>query len=428
MNTPAPRIEVGFGANSTFGDWFLLDDPIRGTLDDNIIAPGTVWVDVTDTALHQMSCRRGRDRFSDEPNGGTAQFTLSNRDRRYDPTVEFIAGEDIYGDIYVDLYAGRPAPYHGQLVPMRRVRISAVWEDGTALPVWSGYIDEWPVDYTNVHSEVQVPCVDVFAVLAGSELPETAPQHAGDLPRQRLQRVLNQVDFPPTWRADEGVEALGATSYGENALTYLKRLAVSDAGRLFPDAAGLLRFRDRTNLQTSPRVTLGTGIPIQHAKVDTSADQLWNVAVVTLEDGTEVTVENEVSKADYSPRTKTFDKLMLADTERAEAFGHMVIGRYGTPKLRVSQVVVRLAALTETQQRQVMALDIGDLVRVEFAPFSTGYPETLSRDGTVEGVSVQVSAGADWTVTLSMSATDAQPLLRLDDSWFGRLDTNLLAF
>lgn len=430
MTTPAVKVEIAFGLNASMGDYFLLDSPSRGLLDTGTLGPDTTWSDVTDTVLGRsgLSCKRGRERYSDEPQGGTAQFTLNNRDRRYDPTVEIVGSDDAYDDIYTDVYGGVAAPYFGQLVPMRRVRITAVWEDGTAQHIWSGFVDQWPVDYTAGDTEVSVPCVDALAVLADSELDERLAANAGDLPYQRITRALDEASFPPTYQLDDGVETLAATTYGENALAFVKRVVLSDAGRLYVSAGGTLTFKDRANFQPSPAVQLGGDIPLHHVEVDTSADQLWNRIVVQLEDGTEVSAADPDSQADYLTRTRTFSNLMLASSARANEYAQIMLGRFARPKPRISQVTVRLAALTVDQQRQVLGLEVGDLVGVEFTPTFGGAPSSVVQDGTVEGVSVKVGAGADWQVTLSVSSTDATPYLRLDDVFFGQLDENVVAF
>ena len=90
---PSPRVEIAFDLSAAGnGDFFTLNDPIKGEL-DNTIYPlaGDILTDVT-TDVRGLSIRRGRSRELDKYQAGSLDVTLDNRDRDYDPTNDLDTG------------------------------------------------------------------------------------------------------------------------------------------------------------------------------------------------------------------------------------------------------------------------------------------------------------------------------------------------
>jgi hypothetical protein len=117
-------VEVGFGVNAVGGDFFVLDDPVRGELDNAtyLLAPDTVFIDVTEHVA-AVSIDRGRERELDEYATGTASIVFNDDDRTFDPA-----------------YSG--SPYYGEIVPMKRARVS--WQ---GIDLFNGWVDDWSVIY-----------------------------------------------------------------------------------------------------------------------------------------------------------------------------------------------------------------------------------------------------------------------------------------
>jgi hypothetical protein len=81
------------------------------------------WTNVN-AYLRSFSLTRGRQDELGRVATATLQVTLSNNDRRFDPT--FVSG-----------------PHYGQLEPMRRIRVQAQW-NGVIYNLFHGYIEGWP--------------------------------------------------------------------------------------------------------------------------------------------------------------------------------------------------------------------------------------------------------------------------------------------
>jgi hypothetical protein len=115
-----------------------------------------VWTNVTADVRHSppMNIVRGRTSERSAFSAGTATLTLSNRDRKYDPTYS-------------------SGTYFGDLKPGVRIRIRATWS-ATTYDIFTGWVTGWPVDVTNngFDSTVTIQCVDSLAWLNRARVPE----------------------------------------------------------------------------------------------------------------------------------------------------------------------------------------------------------------------------------------------------------------
>lgn len=132
MAYPTPIVEIAF--------------------DDGPYVASPTWTNVTAYVLDATVDRGRSDEWATEFTG-TAQIRLDNTTRRFDPF--YTAG-----------------PYYGKLLPRRQIRIRAT-SGATTYDVFRGYVDGWPVTFTNgvYWSEVVLQCYDALALLSESALP-----------------------------------------------------------------------------------------------------------------------------------------------------------------------------------------------------------------------------------------------------------------
>ena len=115
---------------------------------------GGDWVDIT-ADVFEIQTQRGRQSEFDQFPAGTATVGLYNDTRQYDPL-------------------NTAGAHYGQLkanVPIRVVAtISAV-----DYHIWRGYVDGWPITYTDAgaRSEVHLRCTDALRLLAERKMPDT---------------------------------------------------------------------------------------------------------------------------------------------------------------------------------------------------------------------------------------------------------------
>jgi hypothetical protein len=113
------EVSVGFPQSAALGDVFVLNDPVKGKLDDTTyVLGGDQFVDITEH-VEFISITRGRQGELDQFNAATAQVELIDLNRLYDPN-------------------NADSPYFRGVKPRRRVRITC-----NAQPLFAGWVTDW---------------------------------------------------------------------------------------------------------------------------------------------------------------------------------------------------------------------------------------------------------------------------------------------
>ena len=107
----------------------------------------------------------------------------------------------------------------------------------------------------------------------------------------------------------------------------------------------------------------------------------------------------------------------------AQDLANWQLGLYAQPQYRVDKITVVLDALSVVDQQTVLALELGDVVTVEWTPNNVGDP--LSQVVSIDSIEFAGSP-ARRQVSFSLSQTTAAFIL--DDVFFGTLDNNIFAF
>lgn len=405
-------VEIGFGVNAVGGNYFVLNDTVKGLLDNAtyLLAPDDVFV-VVSTNVALVETDRGRDREIDEYKPGFATVVFNDDDRTFDPA---------YGS----------SPYAGQITPMRRIRIA--W-NGTEL--FAGWISDWIVDYEpgDQVARVTASCVDALGIIGNQEISVITPAHSGDLTGVRIARVLDrfEVDFPADRDIDVGNTTLGSTTFGQNALTYLQAVAKAEAGYLFVAADGTLTFRNRlAPLNTDTDLVISddpnSGIPYTKITQRSSTDLLYTRVTGTSETTTnEVQATNSDAAAEYLMRTLALGTLLTLDDAQTQGLVDYYLERFSTIELRFQSATINLAGCTTAQVQDFVRLDLTDVVLVERSPLNVG--GVIQRLSMIDGIRHHITPGS-WLVDVSFSNADARSFLMLDDVVYGDLDANRLAF
>jgi len=124
------------------------------------------WTDITDD-VRSIAIRRGRDSELGTYSPGSCNLQVDNRTRRYDPSN-----------------SGNSAPYLGNLLPMRKLRVKAT-SGATTATIFTGHVLGWPIEYPGMKdSIVTLTAVDAFRPLTQMEPPHTAyeAEVLGDTP------------------------------------------------------------------------------------------------------------------------------------------------------------------------------------------------------------------------------------------------------
>ncbi len=433
---------MGFGTEAygavTYGEGIHDLDNVGITIevafDSDPLATTQTYTSVAAYA-EAFSTRSGRRHEFDTFAAGSATAVLENADRRFDNT--HTAG-----------------PYYPNVVPMRRLRISAVW-GGTIYPLFTGFVEDWPQSYATTGRvlPVELTATDALGFLAGLDVPqrfiELDHEDAGVLDRgllagptsvvaettgARITRLLDAIGWPSTDRdLDTGASTLPAAQPKGDALGAAQAVQESEDGRIFASPAGKVTFRDRhapftrTDMSTSQ-----ASITDDVAESDTaysnleprySRDQIRNDVQIRIVDG-EVEVTDAASIARYGRHTHSRSTL-LADPAVAKGYAEYVLSRYKEPFLRFEQVRIAAHAQPDLLYPIVLGRGIGQRVTVTRRP-DVGDP--ITSQCHIEGVSHDVGRDGSWYTTWTLSPADTRSFMVLDSATAGVLDTAILAF
>jgi hypothetical protein len=415
MATPVVKVEIGLNLNQSDDIGFKLDDPVRGLLDSAIYTlSGERFYDITERLL-DANTNRGKSDALDRIDAGNATINLDNYDRLFDPLYE----------------AG---PYFGQLIPKRKIRVSC-----NNYPVMFGYIDDLDIQYLPPNrSVVSIQVSDAFSQLSDNDLPEVFPDI--ELAGARVERIL---DLPTVaWPADERQIDTGNTelsdadiSEGTGALSYLQQLAISEAGEVFIGKNGDFVFQERNrppgliDLVFTDEAVVGTStvIPFSSLGVVYGSENLYNRIVLTNDDPmfpNEATSEDFESQGIYGPRTYTQNGLLTNSQEDLQFLADFLLARFREPQYRFESLTISLDTLSESQQNEVLDLEIGNIVQVIFTP--SGIPPAIEQYCKVIGIQHSWS-NSEKQMTLALERLDFA-LFVLDDAVFGILDEDQLSY
>lgn len=349
-------VEIAFPPLATIGTQFVLDDPVKGELDNTVFTlGGDLFIDFTNQ-VQFVSVQRGRTRELDNFNAGTAVIELIDQQRLLDPN-------------------NADSPYFRGVKPRRRVRISVEGE-----LIFAGWIIDWQFDTTlGQPFKVIGLCSDGFQIISNTDLAGYTPSGV-QLVNQRINEVLNNAAV--AWPVTDRDIGLGVTTVDDepvtgDALAYLNQLARGEQGYVFVSREGLLSFRGRNDVVTSTvRCRFGDdadpdSVPYRRFVVDFSANLLYNRFVMTPTTGSAQVVNNTESQKEFLVSTLSYSGLPLSSDAQALTLAELLEDRYAQPRTRVQQLETLIGA-AGPPWLDAVTLDLGDKVRVvkQFDPGS----------------------------------------------------------
>jgi hypothetical protein len=414
---PAPVVKVELGADLGERDLtrFVLDDAVKGVLDNTeFTLGGDRFFDITDRLL-SATTQRGKSTALDRIDAGNSNIILDNFDRLFDP-------------LYPD------GTFFSQLIPGKEVRISC-----NGLPVIHAFVDDIDIAYEpGNRSVVSIQAVDGLSGLTVNNLPEVFPDV--ELSGARVTRILNlpEVAWPIDKRdIDTGNSFMSDTDIAEGtqAISYLQLIATSEAGEVFVSKDNKFVFKARNSppgvidlIFTDEASIEGfTVIPFAELGVVYGSEELYNRIVLSNDQPLfpdEATAEDLESQVAYGPRSYTINGLLNNEVSDLQFLADFLLARFKEPQYRFSSLSVVMDILSESQQNEVLDLEIGDIVQVKFTP--SGIPPAIEQFVRVIGIS------HDWSnnekrINLALERLDFS-LFILDDPTFGELDSDRLSF
>lgn len=212
------------------------------TWDELDVAFGT-WDDMTaghrdvSCYTHEAEIERGRERFTDRFDAGTATVTFDNRNG------------------WADMFGTPDDLLKTPLRPARVIRlgIKGPWDlplwNNPDYPVWlyQGYIDTSRPSYDPVQEDiVTVTAIDALGEVGRVKLPTLdTPVGASETADQRIARLLTAASWSYGSTLNPSGTTLIATNLGTQAIDELGRSADSVGGVVYGNMHGGITFKDR---------------------------------------------------------------------------------------------------------------------------------------------------------------------------------------
>lgn len=418
--TPTLGVSIDFANGPAFGNPLILGD-ISTPLGVGILAdaPGDV-VDVSDIAI-QVSIRRGRNRILNKFEAGTAVVTLADNNGDWSP-------------------ANTSSPYYGKLLPLRKIRIYADYNDGGGTDryyLYSGYITTYNSTYglgVDETSKITLQCVDGFRLLNGISISTVAGAGSPQLSGDRLNTLLDVVSWPESQRninsGNSTLQADPGTS-DRDLLSAIQLVESSEFGGFFLDAEGNATFLSRDTISKkadeTPTVFTddGTGITYQQIEFANDDTLLVNDVTVTRLNGTSQNTFDQTSIDTYFLHSGKRDGILVqTDAEALDQAQTLLVARKNTTD-RIDSMTINL--LDSSEPTKIVAglnLEIFDLVNVtKTVPGGS----TITKELFVQGVQHDITQTMFTTKILT-----AEPLIQafiLDSTTDqGRLGSGILSY
>jgi hypothetical protein len=340
MTTPVLGVSIDFANGPAFGNPLILDDPSTplgtGILAD---APADV-VDVSNIAL-RVSIRRGRNRILNSFEAGTATVVLEDQNGDWNPQ-------------------NTSSPYYGKLLPLRKIRIWADYDDGGGVDryyLYSGYITSYDNSFRlgfDEVSSVTLQCVDAFRLFQNVNITTVAGTSAGQTTGARIENLLDVASYPTSQRqidtGDSTVQADPGTA--RTLLTACQTVEQTELGGFFIDAEGNAVFLSRSTVSEkadqTPLLFNDNGTDIPYSTIDFAYDdtQIFNDITVTRLGGTPQNVQSTSSIETYFIHSgQRTDLLMQTDTEALNQ-AQMLLNARDEALLRIDSIGLNLKDAT----------------------------------------------------------------------------------
>jgi len=410
--TPTLGVTIDFANGPAFGNPLLLDDPSTplgtGILAD---APADV-VDVSDIAL-RVSIRRGRNRVLNSFEAGTATVVLEDENGDYNPQND-------------------SSPYYGKLLPLRKIRIFADYDDGGGTDryyLFSGYITSFDNTFRLGNDEVSTvtfQCVDAFRLLQNVQITTVAGSSAGQTTGARIENLLDLASFPVSQRLIDAGDTLVQVDPGtsRSLLGACQNIEQTELGGFFIDDEGNAVFLSRSTVSEkadeTPLLFNDDGTDISYQAIDFAYDdtQIFNDITVTRLGGTAQNVQSTSSIETFFIHSGSRSDLLMQTDAEALDQASMLLNARENALLRIDSIGLNL--MDSTASNRIVAGLESDLFTLINVTKTGQASSTFDLELFVQGIQHDITPNT-WTTRF----LTAEPIIQafiLDSQIQGVLD------
>lgn len=243
-----------------------------------------------------------------------------------------------------------------------------------------------------------------------------------------ISTILDAVGWPSAQRSiDTGTSTMaGITSPSGSALDAILGLGEdSEQGLVQVDGDGKLTFRSRTSLTSgmaTPAATFGEAeVPYESLEISNDDADLYSEVDTSGVSGQVQVALDTAAQTRYGPRVLSKTGTGLAADADARGLAGYLLGRYREPRARPKRMRLHVSGGREDVTEQVrLRSPLGDRVQVVRRPPGGG---TITLAAQVEGMTVQIVPGGEWTCTHDLVPAASTQTWILEDDVSGLLDT-----
>ena len=414
MALPAQiSVSFDFTSGATFGYPFTIGDNKYGVLGTGTLASSTTpepTVDLTPD-VRSISIKRGRNIMRDTYEAGTATVRVLDPLSYFNPQ-------------------NTSSPYYGFLTPLRKLRISAT-KDGVGYFLFSGYTIDYKYYYPQGQETayVDIICTDAFRLMQQAGITTVASATAGQDTGTRINKILDQVQFPASMRTvDTGnTSCVADPGNSRTALDALKNAEFSEQGAFYINQEGTAVFINRTNVikkygETPIEFNQTTGIPYSNLTFAFDDKLIINSAGMTRVGGTQQVSENATSIAKYFSHQLNEANLVAQTDADTLNIAKIYVATRAETSIRIDAMTVDLLD---------PAVPTATMLNLDY--FSNLKITNVQPDGSTIIKTLQAQ-GLAWEITpnsMKVTVTTLEPIVEgfiIGSAVSGIIGTNIMAY
>jgi hypothetical protein len=415
MTLPATiSVSFDFSQGATFGfNGFIIGDPVNGIIGTSQFAASAVPEPVIDlsSTTRQIKISRGRNIMRDTYEAGNCTVRVIDQDGAFNPQ--------------------NPAsPYFGYLTPLRKIRVAATTPTTQSF-LFSGYVTDYKYTYPTGQElgYVDITCSDAFRLFAMANVSTVADATAGQTTGTRINKILDQVDFPATMRVvDTGsttVQADPATT--RSSLSALQVVEFTEQGAFFVRSDGEVEFKDRTDVVDSLATTAiefnqSGGIPYSDLRFAFDDKLIINNATMSRVGGTTVSSFDADSIAKYFPHGMNVENLIAQTDSQVQDIADIYVATRKETTIRIDAMTIDLLD-PDVPTDTIIGLEYFDNVKItNVQPDSSTIVKTLQ----VQGLAWDITPNS-----MKCTVTTLEPIVEgfiIGSSTYGIIGQSILGY
>ena len=331
MTVPVINAIINFSTGPSFAQAMIIDQGILGT---NVLADSAAVIVDVSNQVNRIETNRGRTALSDQFQTGALTLRITDQNGDFNP-------QNVSG------------PYYNLLTPMKKVQITATF-NGVTYPIFSGFITSYVTTYPGESDDTvaitTIQAVDAFRLAQVAQISTVTDATAGQLSGTRINKILDQIDWPDSMRdVDAGLTTVQADpGTNRTALSALTTVSTSEYGALYVDAYGSFVFQDRAvtvgSIGATPTVFAdnGTGIVYFDASWILNDVLIFNKATITRTGGTAQVASNQASIDKYFLHSYFLDNLLMETDAIALDYAQAYVASRAETTIRCDAIVLDL--------------------------------------------------------------------------------------